>query len=562
MKPFDEQVTPENVEQKIQQVFQAPGQRDNLNTPSTRLIQDLHDIYHRDEAIMEHAWSRLVKRYPEIDTKIEDLATSPIKVIHFPQKDPDYIGQRTSSRSPGKSWGHRFYLLIAVIISLILIGSTLYVFNQVKVSQQPKPTNHTLQLYDLHEKLLYEIDAKNKVIVDKNTATADFINYALAELAKDLHVKPTTLPTMGLKVTTTLDLNLQNKSFQDAKKQIAQTSGDQNITDASVVVLDYHDGSIRSLFGSLNNPNTSSFNAATQNQRQLGDIFKPFVYATAFDQGSSPGTVIIDQATTFPANYTNGQGYMPQNEDGQFHGPVSYRTALQEKYNVPAIQIMVNAKIDAVANKTEALGLPKIPNAARAYSLALGTNQADVLDATTAYGSIANQGMHILPHAINSVTDSSGHLLIQAKPQGIRAISAATAFMISDVLSDKTERLHHFGACSPVLLYTASATQCQAGNPGAIRPAATQAGIDENFRDAWVVGYTTDYVVGSWSGNDNSSPMFNTYVNKNLATQIWHDTMLAAEQGLPIKQFPGPPANVVQKTQTNLGITTTDWYIK
>ena len=131
--------------------------------------------------------------------------------------------------------------------------------------------------------------------------------------------------------------------------------------------------------------------------------------------------------------------------------------------------------------------------------------------------------------------------------------------MLTDVLSDNAARVPEFGACSPLLLYTNTQAQCNAGNPGTVRPAAVHGGMTDTFRDTFTIGYTNDLVVGAWAGNSNNQTMLNI-TGLDGAAQIWHDTMLLAEGQKPITPFPGPPAGMVKKTVNYPHLTTTDWY--
>ena len=386
--------------------------------------------------------------------------------------------------------------------------------------------------------------------------TADFVQYVVQQLAQDLHVEPTKLANMGLRVTTTLDLDLQNKAYADAQQQILKVKDTKHITDSAVVVLDYHTGSLLALIGSLNEQQHLGYNVVIQGGRQLGDVYKPFVYATAFEQGISPGNVVNDIRTTFPGGYT------PQNFDQQFHGLMSYRTALQNSYNIPAIKLLTRTQIAPTVKKVEALGVPSSLSPSQyGYAIAIGTTVASVLDATVAYGTMANQGVHVAPSAIENVTDRSGHMLFQMTVRGTPALSPAAAFMITDVLSDSRNGVSSVKACTPMVLYSTSQAQCLAGNPRTVRPAAVAWSSNDAQRDLWAIGYTSDYVVGVWAGNDDVSTMENATPQDGVA-QIWHDTMLLAEGNVPIQQFPGPPATVVKKTITEQGLTTTDWHIK
>ena len=126
----------------------------------------------------------------------------------------------------------------------------------------------------------------------------------------------------------------------------------------------------------------------------------------------------------------------------------------------------------------------------------------------------------------------------QADP-GTRVITPQLAYMMTNVLSDNVARTHEFGKCSMLYLFSNTQNACYGGNPGAIRPAAAKTGTTNDFRDNLTMGYTTDYVMGVWAGNDNNSPM-DTVLGVTGAAPIWHYGMLAAEEGHPISNFTDP----------------------
>jgi membrane peptidoglycan carboxypeptidase len=396
-------------------------------------------------------------------------------------------------------------------------------------------------------------------VVHNNPDAPHFINYALNELANVLHVKVPDLARSGLIVRTTLDLNLQKQVFAIAKHQI-QVMAAHHMTDAAVVVLDPHTGAIRTLVGNIhpNDPQTGQFDVATQGYRQPGSAFKPFIYATAFAQGISPGMPVYDGPLTIQM-CCGLPPYTPHNYDMSYHGLISYRYALQNSFNIPAVKLLMKVGVDNALHTAQVMGISSYvgtPN----YTMVLGTLGVHLLDMTSAYGVFDNGGVRIPPHTIDSVTDTQGRLIYRFVPQGERVISRQVAFLITNVLSDNRNRTYEFGPCSALYLYSNTQQQCYAGNPGIVRPAAAKTGTSDNFMDNWTVGYTPDVVVGVWVGNDDNSPMYNV-IGVDGAGPIWHDTMLLIEKGKPVEQFPPPPPGVVKKTVSYPGITTTDWYI-
>ncbi len=159
------------------------------------------------------------------------------------------------------------------------------------------------------------------------------------------------------------------------------------------------------------------------------------------------------------------------------------------------------------------------------------------------------------------MTDVQGRLIYHFAPVGRRVISKQVAYMMTSVLSDNKSRLYEFLDCNVLQLYSNSKEQCLAGNRGVVRPAAAKTGTSNEFRDNWTVGYTTDYVMGVWAGNNDNSPMINV-TGVDGAAPIWHDSLLLAEQGRPISDFANPGGLVKKNVTYPEGITTTDWYLK
>jgi penicillin-binding protein 1A len=350
------------------------------------------------------------------------------------------------------------------------------------------------------------------------------------------------------------------KILKIAQGHIAELAKVHHMSDAAVTMIDFHNGDIRVLLGNIdpNNPRYGAFDVASEGYRQSGSSFKPFIYATAFSEGLSPGMPILDEPVTIYL-CCGLPSYSPSNYDGGFHGLLPVRNALQNSFNVPAVKVLLRIGVDNALHTAQIMGINSYvgtPN----YTMVLGTLGVHLLDETSAFGVFANGGIRIPPHAIDKVFNAQGRLIYQFVPQGQRVISPQVAYMMTNVLSDNNARTFEFGKCSALYLYSNTATQCYAGNPGLTRPAAVKTGTSQNFADNWTVGYTTDYVMGVWAGNNDNSPMFNV-TGVDGAAPIWHDSLLLAEQGRPVTDFQDP-GGMMLRTVHYPGITTTDWYIK
>ena len=399
------------------------------------------------------------------------------------------------------------------------------------------------------------------VITNKLPQALHFISYALNELATDLHVKLNDLSRAGLVVSTTLDLPLQNQILKIARSHIAELVATHHMSDAAVVMIDYHNGGIRTLLGNIDptNRQDGAFDVASDGFRQPGSTFKPIIYATAFSQGVSPGMPVYD--TPYTISRCCGQSaYTPHNYDLRYHGLVSYRYALQNSFNVPAVKLLVQTGVDKALATAQSMGITDyigVPN----YTMVLGTLGVHLLDMTSAYGVFANGGVDILPHSIDTVTDVQGNIIYRFSAPGKRVISKQVAFIVTNVLSDNNARLFEFLDCNVLQLYSNPKDQCLHGNRGMVRPAAAKTGTSNDFRDNWTIGYTTDFVMGVWTGNNDNTPMLNVS-GIDGAAPIWHDSMLLAEQNLPVSDFANPGGVVLRTIYYPEGITTTDWYLK
>lgn len=396
--------------------------------------------------------------------------------------------------------------------------------------------------------------------VVNNGRAPHFVAYALDELASTLHVRLSDLSRSGLVVETTLDLPLQNKILNVARENVQALSAAHHLTDASEVLINYHTGAINVLLGNINpnDPRYGQFDVATEGYRQPGSAFKPFVYATAFEQGLSPGMPVLDAPISIPM-CCGLPAYSPTNYDLSYHGLISIRDALQNSFNVPAVKVLYKTGVDNSVKTAQVMGITSyngIPN----YTMVLGTLGVHLLDITSAYGVFADGGVRVPPHAINAVFDTQGKLVYQFVAAGKQVISPQVAYLMTNVLSDNKARTFEFGACSSLYLYSNTQQQCYAGNPGTVYPSAVKTGTSQNFADNWTVGYTKDYVMGVWAGNNDNSPM-NNVIGVTGAGPIWHVGMLLAEQDYSPSNFAVPPGVVQRTVSYPEGLTTTDWYI-
>ncbi len=362
---------------------------------------------------------------------------------------------------------------------------------------------------------------------------------------------PDALYKLGLTVTTTLDIDLQQKAQDIVKEQVAGLAG-RHVTNGALVSMHPDTGEIVAFVGSADFEDAAisgQVNMATS-PRQPGSSTKPFVYLANFmDRGRSseaqspeacwnPGTLIADITTEFPDGAN--PPYVPVNYDGQEHGIVTARTALANSYNIPAVKALQTAGLPAFLDLMRRLGISTLNRPDYGLGVALGAGEMPLVELTGAFGALASGGYRHPPVAILKISDSAGNVVCdQADPAhpcrpgpvddgGVarqRVVDPADAFLVTSILSDNEARVPAFG--------TGSALELD-------RPAAVKTGTTNDYRDNLTVGYTPQFVTGVWVGNADNSPMRGVS-GVTGAGPIWNAFMREAHKGVPITDFSPPP---------------------
>jgi penicillin-binding protein 1C len=368
----------------------------------------------------------------------------------------------------------------------------------------------------------------------------------------------------SLVVRTTLDLDTQHLAEGTLERRIEEfQNGDgvlsHNVNNAALVVLDPHTGEILALVGSADYFDESiqgALDMATS-PRQTGSAFKPFIYALALDPTRSDpwtaATPIFDVSTTFITR--DGTPYTPVNYDNHEHGPVSVRESLGSSLNIPAVKTLQEVGVENTIDLARKLGITSLSDPQQYdLSLALGGGQVSLLELSTAYASLANNGYFTGNSSILEIHDADGNLLYKnEKKPPVQVFDRRVAWLISDILSDDTARWTGFGPNSTLRLD---------------RAAAVKTGTTTNFHDNWTIGYTPDLLVGVWVGNSGYEAMHNVS-GLTGAAPIWHEVMRGLLHGRPDRPFERP-AGLTQVEVCNLsGLlpssacshTRTEWFI-
>ncbi|MFN8523158.1 MAG: PBP1A family penicillin-binding protein [Chloroflexota bacterium] len=335
------------------------------------------------------------------------------------------------------------------------------------------------------------------------------------------------LATGGLKIYTTLDLELQRK-MEEVARANAPNLAIRDANNTSIVVINPKTGEVLAMVGSMDFENTAidgQVNVAIS-ERQPGSTIKPLVYLAAFTRGYVPSTTVVDERISIPDDL--GRVWSPENYDKKFRGTVTLRTALGNSLNIPAVKVLQFAGIDNVFDLARRMGLRTWDDPKRlGLAMSLGGAEVRPVDLTAAYAVLANNGLKIPPVAITRIINADGVAVENYQvPRGDQVVDPRFAYMLTNVLSDNNARLVTFGPNSMINMP---------------RAAAVKTGTTDNYRDTWTMGYTPNLVIGVWVGNTDNHPM-KEVLSSMSAGKVWREAMDTAidHLNLPPEEFVRP----------------------
>ncbi len=369
-----------------------------------------------------------------------------------------------------------------------------------------------------------------------NIEAPHFVLYAKERLTERFGEK--IVETGGLTVITSLDYDLQKIAEEEVTKGGEYNAKNNNASNAALVAIDTKTGGVIAMVGSrdyFDDAIDGQVNVALR-LRQPGSSFKPFVYLTGFERGYTPHTVLYDTVTNFAAG---GGSYIPHNYDAKEHGPVTVRKALQGSLNIPAVKMLYLAGVNNVLALAGRLGYTTFTNPDNyGLALVLGGAEVKLLEHTSAYATLANQGKRYPTTTILEVKDHAGSTLFKYElPPGEQAIDKEQVAKISAILSDDAARAYVFGAGGPLTL------------PG--RPVAAKTGTTNDYKDGWTMGYTPSLAAGVWVGNNDNKVMKPGVGGTAGAAPIWNAFMRRALEGKPVESFPPMPETKTRKPILN-----------
>ena len=398
----------------------------------------------------------------------------------------------------------------------------------------PNIRNQKLHQYaaigDLQPMVILTVDQRSATAVNKNNQTVtlawDGISWARPELKKGFVGRAPTSAHNVLAVGDVVYVSCQQDHCILSQNPDAEVA---------LVALNPSDGGIEALVGGFNF-GKSKFNRATQSERQPGSSFKPFLYAAALNKGYTLATVINDAPIVI--RDPSQPEWRPHNDNLKFGGPTRLKTALTLSRNLVSIRILDDIGVEYTIDYATRFGFRK-ETFPHTLSLALGTLSVTPMDLTAAYAIFANGGYKVEPYLIDRITNTKGHVFLQAKPT--QAPNEQTEIS-ADVLAPKV-----ITAETAFLMNTALQNVIQHGTASAARvlnrqDIAGKTGTTNDQMDAWFAGYNRDLVVTTWIGFDNPQPLHEYAAS--LALPVWIDFMKSALHGKPEHSLTEPPGIV------------------
>lgn len=311
-------------------------------------------------------------------------------------------------------------------------------------------------------------------------------------------------------IRTTLDRRLQ-AAAEEAMQYIFENKVREGSKAQAAIVVMSADGAVRAMVGGRQTKVAGAFNRAMQAKRQTGSAFKPFVYAAAIDLGYSPLDTVLDEP--FCMSIPGSGQWCPKNYTNKHYGQVTLTHALKDSLNVPAVKVSENVGRDLVRQVASQFGIDS--DLAAGPALALGASESTLIEMTGAYAGILNGGSAVTPYGLTEL-----RLLGDREP-----LMGADGGIGERVIQEKAARQ---------LIWMMEKVVSDGSGGRAALPdwqAAGKTGTTQAARDAWFIGFTSQYVAGVWMGYDDNTPLTGV-TGGGLPAEIWHETMVRVHEGL------------------------------
>ncbi|HEU0067643.1 MAG TPA: penicillin-binding transpeptidase domain-containing protein, partial [Nitrospiraceae bacterium] len=395
-------------------------------------------------------------------------------------------------------------------------------------------TDQALKLGDYREGFVVKV-AKDYYLVQIGTTVAklEFDDMAWAkrrltglDTAKDFVVNQNLKQV--LKPGDVIEVMVKKLDHGVVHVQLEQTP----LVEGGLIAMEPGKGAIRAMVGGYDF-GRSEYNRAVQAHRQPGSAFKPIIYATAVNQGMSPASVILDAPVVY-AQDQDEKTWKPENYGRKIHGMVSLRDALAHSHNLATVRLLDKVGVKNVIEFAKVVGITS-PLAAD-LSLGLGSSSVGLMELTSAYSVLLNQGSRAEPYAIVFVKDNAGKVLEQTETQAIPVISKETAYLVTNMMEDVIQK------------GTGQAAK------GIGRPIAGKTGTTDEFINAWFIGGAPNLVTGIYVGFDDRRSLGETESGAHAALPIWIDFVKEALKPLPVVGFTIPEGVTFVKVDPTTGL--------
>jgi membrane peptidoglycan carboxypeptidase len=315
----------------------------------------------------------------------------------------------------------------------------------------------------------------------------------------------------GLTIVTSLDLNLQMKAEKIVKEEIEKDKK-LRISNGAALITEPITGQILAMVGSKDyyaKEIDGKYNVTTA-LRQPGSSIKPINYLLALMKGWTLASTVEDSPVVYQVK--GQKPYAPQDYDGKFRGAVTLRTALASSLNVPSVKLLAKNGVDNMIDLAQLMGITTWGDRNRfGLALALGSGEVKMTDMATAYGVFANLGEKVELQPVLEINNYLGENIYRANPEKQPIVDPKLAYLIDDVLSDNNARAPIFGLNSRLKING--------------KTVAVKTGTTNILRDNWCIGWTPSYLVATWVGNNDDTPMSWVASGVSGATPIWNRIM-------------------------------------
>ncbi|HSO61291.1 MAG TPA: PBP1A family penicillin-binding protein [Desulfobacterales bacterium] len=346
-------------------------------------------------------------------------------------------------------------------------------------------------------------------------------------------------PGEALKVGDVILVRVKEKRNEPKESGWRLALEQDPLVQGALLCLETETGLVKAMVGGRDFTE-NQFNRAVQSRRQPGSAFKPIIYAAALDRKFkdpnkfyTPATVIIDSAVVFE-DKERDQTWKPRNYKETFYGPTLLREALAQSRNLVTIKLLQDIGVDYAIDYARRLGITT--DLTRTLSLALGASGVSLFELTRAYSVFANQGFLVEPVFVLKIVDRNGQVLEEAGAARRQVIEKDTAYLMTSLLESVVQ--HGTGQ------------RVKALN----RPAAGKTGTTNDMYDAWFLGYTREYIAGTWVGFDDEAPLGRVETGAVAAIPIWLGFMKQVLANQPAQAFEPPEGVVFAKIDAETGL--------